>query len=162
LSRFNSFRFPNKKLTFEDPDDSDGTEEEDENIKTIIDKSIGVIGALPRKYLPFPDNKFGIWVDEQNFYIGGKDSKVEIDGNDLNINNGRYKGTHGLWKLLTNPNRKNLDKDTYESRWTNKNNFTEKDLNLYKEILMKTHSMYQNNDPLSKSQSLVFVENGTI
>jgi hypothetical protein len=43
-----------------------------------------------------------------------------------------------------------LDKDTYELWWTSKNNFTEKYLNLYKEILMKTHSIYQNNDPLTK------------
>jgi hypothetical protein len=109
-----------------------------------------VIGALPRKYLPFPDNKFGIRVVEENFYIGGKDNKVVIEGNDLIIDNERYKETHGLWKLLTKPNRKNLDKDTYESWWTNKNNFTEKDLNLYKEILMKTHSVNQNNDPSTK------------
>jgi hypothetical protein len=44
-----------------EPDDN---EEEDENIKTIIDKLIGVIGTLPRKYLRFPHNKFGIRVDE--------------------------------------------------------------------------------------------------
>ena len=75
-------------------------EEGDGNIKTIIDKSMG-LGALPRKYLPFPDNKFGVWVDEENFYIG--DNHVLADGNDLIISNERYKGTHGLWKLLTNP-----------------------------------------------------------
>ena len=80
---------------------------------------------MPRKYLPFPDSKFDIWVDEENFYIGNKD-KVVIDGNDLIINNERYKGTHGLCKLLTIQNKKKMDKDTYESWWTNKKNFTEK------------------------------------
>ena len=49
-----------------------------------------------------------------------------------------------------NPNRKKMDKDTYKSWWNNKDNFTEKDLNSYKEILMKTHSVYQNNDPSTK------------
>jgi len=78
----------------------------------------------------------------------------------LIINNKRYKGTHGLWRLLTNPNKK-LDKDTYESWWANKDNFTEKDYTLYKEILNKTHSIYQNNDQTTKkNQSLVVVKNG--
>jgi hypothetical protein len=39
-----------------------------------------------------------------------------------------------------------LDKDTCDTWWTNKDNFSEKDLSLYKEILMKTDSNYQNND----------------
>jgi hypothetical protein len=68
----------------------------------------------------------------------------------LIVNNERYKGTHGLWKHLTNPNKKKLDNDTYESWWTNKDKFTEKDLNLCKEILKKRHSIYQNNDPSTK------------
>jgi hypothetical protein len=46
-----------------------------------------------------------------------------------------------------------LGKDTYESWWINKDIFTEKDWNLYKEILMKTHSIYQNNDPSKKPKS---------
>jgi len=84
--------------------------------------------------LPFPDNKFRLCVDEENFYIG---NNVLVDGNDLIINNERYKRTHGLWMLLANPNRKKLDKETHESWWTNKDNFTEKYLNLYKEIITK-------------------------
>ena len=84
------------------------------NITTIIEKGTGHnIGALPRKYLPFPDNKFGIWFDDDNFYIGHKANKILIDGNDLIINGEKYKGTHGLWRLLTNPNRKKLDQETY-------------------------------------------------
>ena len=66
------------------------------------------------------------------------------------INDERYKGTHGLWKILTNPNRKKVDKETYDTWRTNKDNFTEKDLNSYKEILKKTYSIHQNNDPSSK------------
>jgi hypothetical protein len=73
-----------------------------------------VTGALPQKYLPNQDNKFGIWADENiKFYIG--DSQVVVTGNDLIINSERYKGTDGLWRLLTNPNKKKLDRETYES-----------------------------------------------
>ena len=82
-------------------------EEEDENVKAIIDKSqrLGmIIGPLPQKYLPFSDDKFGIWYDENGFHIG--DNNVVIDNNDLIISDEKYKGTHGLWRLLTNPNRK--------------------------------------------------------
>jgi hypothetical protein len=84
------------------------------------------LGALPRRYLPFQDKIFGICYDSDRFYIGNKNSEVIIDGNDLSINNEKYRGTHGLWKLLTNPNRKKLNKETYNTRWTNKDNFTEK------------------------------------
>jgi hypothetical protein len=45
----------------------------------------------------------------------------------LIINDERYKVTHGVWKLLIEPNKKNLGKDTYESWWINKDIFTEKD-----------------------------------
>jgi hypothetical protein len=70
-----------------------------------------------------------------------------LDGNDLIVNDERYKGTHGLWKLLTNPKQKNMDPETYDTWWTNKDNFTEKDLALYEEILVKTYSIYQHNNP---------------
>ena len=74
-----------------------------------------------------------------------------MDGNDLIINNEKYKCTHGLWKLLINPNIKKLDKETYNSWWTKKDNSTEKDINTYKEILQNTYSIYQSNDPSSKA-----------
>jgi hypothetical protein len=73
-----------------------------------------------------------------------------IDGNDLIISDERYKGTHGLWRLLTNPNKKKTDKETYDTWWTSKDNFTEKDLSSYKEILVKTLSIYQHNDSSTK------------
>ena len=63
------------------------------------------------------------------------------------INDERFKGTHILWRVLTNPDRNKIHKDTYDTWWTNKDNFIEKDLRSYKEILMKTRSIYQNNDP---------------
>ena len=133
----------------------EGEEEKSkENIKLIIDKGSGVtskgLGGLPRKYVPFQDKIFGIWYDSDRFYIGNESNDVMIEGDDLIINNKKYKGTHGLWKILTNPNRKKLDKETYNKWWTNKDNFTENDLNTYKEILKKTYSIYQNNDPSSK------------
>jgi hypothetical protein len=93
--------------------------------------------------LPFPDNKFGIWFEDENFYIGHKNNKILIDGNDLIVNGERYKGAHGLWRLLTNPNRKKMDQETYKAWWTNKESFSEKYSASYKEILIETHAGYQ-------------------
>ena len=106
--------------------------------------------CLGNTYLPFLDNKFGIWFVDENFYIGNNENKILIDGNDLIVNNERYKGSRGLWRLLTNPNRKKMDQETYDTWWTSKENFTEKDLASYKEILIKTHSIYQHNNPSTK------------
>jgi hypothetical protein len=61
-----------------------------------------------------------------------------IGGNDLIINNEKYKGTRGLWKLLTNPNREKLYIKTY-STWWNKDNFTEKGLNIYIRKSLRKH-----------------------
>jgi len=127
-------------------------EEEDKNVKAIIDKSqrLGmIIGSLPEKYLPLSDNKFGIWYHESGFHIGG--NKVIIDGDDLVIDDEKYKGTQGLWRLLTNPNEKKIYHETYNTWWIKKGNFTENDLSLYKDILKKTRSIYQNNDPSTKN-----------
>ena len=146
-----------KQLTFtseEDEEEEDKEEINEENIKLIIDKGFGLtskgLGALPRKYITFQDRIFGIWYDYERFYIGNQSNRITIDGNDLIINDERYKGTHGLWKILTNTNRKKVDKETYDTWWTKKDNFAEKDLNSYKEILVKTHSIYQHNNPKIK------------
>ena len=39
-----------------------------------------------------------------------------------------------------------MDQETYKTWWTNKENFSEKYLTLYKEILNETHAIYQNNN----------------
>ena len=131
-----------KHLTFA-PEEGD-----EENIEGLIVTSKG-LGALATKYMAFQDNIFGIWFDGEKLHIGNSNNVV-IDGNDLIINDEMYKGTEGLWMLLTNPNKNKVDKETFDTRWTNKNNFTEEDLSLYKEIVIKTHSIYQNNDPSTK------------
>ena len=53
-------------------------------------------------------------------------------------------------EVLTNPDEEKLDKETLNTWWDN-DKFTEKDLHTYKEILKKTYSIYQNNDPSSKA-----------
>jgi hypothetical protein len=72
-----------------------------------------------------------------------------VNDNDLVIKNERYTGIHGVWMLITNPDKKSLDRDTFKIRWTNPGNFTEQDYDTYKEILNVTNTMHQNNNPLS-------------
>ena len=84
-----------------------------------------------------------------------------IDGNDLIVKDEKYKGTHGLWRLLTNPNKKSMDQETYDTWWSS-DNFTEKDLASYKEILVKTHSIYQSNNPSTKKPKSSIGKSGTI
>ena len=115
-------KFKPKRLGYDSEEPKPLPEDEDveeKSIKAILDKGTGVIskgfGALPRKYLHFPDDKFGIWYDEEKFYIGDKSNEILIDGNDLIVSGEKYKGTHGLWRLLTNPNKKNLDQETYDT-----------------------------------------------
>jgi hypothetical protein len=83
-------KFKPKQLTF-GPElkplpisDDDAVEEK--SIRAIMDKGGSAIGTLPRKYLPFPDNKFGIWYDDENFYIGNKSNQILIEDNDLFVN----------------------------------------------------------------------------
>ena len=48
-----------------------------------------------------------------------------------------------------------MSQETYDTWWRSKENFSEKDLASYKEILIVTHSMYQGNNPSTKkNQSL--------
>jgi len=99
------------QLTFTSEDD-----EELSKVQLLVDKGLEVtskgVGALARRCIHFPDKIFGTWLDDDGIYIGNKNNKVMIDGNDMIINNEKYKGTHGLWKLLTQPNKEKLDKET--------------------------------------------------
>jgi hypothetical protein len=66
-------KFKPKQLTFdsEEPKPLPATPEdedtEEKSIKAILGATGKNFGPLPRKYLPFPDNKFGIWYDERKF-----------------------------------------------------------------------------------------------
>lgn len=76
------------------------------------------------------DTTYGIRREDSKFYIG--DKEVEIDANDVIIGNKTYKGTKGLWELLT------LKRPT---------NHTQSDLETYKEILVLTNAHLKNYKP---------------
>ena len=77
------------------------------------------------------DSTFGIHYENKQPYIGNK--KIDIESNDIIIDGERYKGTNGLWELITS---KDPDSEVY----------TDQDLDTYEKILVSTNAMRQNND----------------
>lgn len=80
------------------------------------------------------DKQFGIYYDEKaKAKIGALPIKFNFD--DIIVGNIRYKGTSGLWKLLT------------RNEYISDQLYTKEDWENYKEILINTNSLYQKNDP---------------
>lgn len=121
------------------PDDMDDTAA-DESIQEYVEQRRRELGPIAKKYLPEArDGTFGIWYDlgDQTLKIGHSPITLKMDSIILKKVNKAYKGTEGLWKLLTSP--ANVDKEY----------FTNKDLDNYKDILIRTDALYQNNDVAS-------------
>ena len=72
----------------------------------------------------------GIRYEGNNMMIGNKNVKVQ--DNNLKIGDEIYNGTPGLWDLIT----QNKPKD-----------YSPQDLKTYKNIMVQTNALYQNNDP---------------
>ncbi|KAE9530069.1 hypothetical protein AGLY_011531 [Aphis glycines] len=94
------------------------------------------LGPNATKYLPTiePNNSFGIYYDKDfEDHMIGK-CMITFENDDIILNGKKYKGTVGLWRLLTH------------SDVTRPEYYTEDDFKIYKEILIETDSIYQNND----------------
>ena len=117
----------------------EGIEKIPEAIQTIVeeeeeeeeeDESIGEIAYV---YLnnPFRDKTFGIRKEEGHHYIGNK--HVIIDNNDIVIreNGERFKGTHGLWELITSIDPKEYSDQDYDD---------------YHDLMIMTNALHRNND----------------
>jgi len=101
-------------------------------------KNTIVLGPNTSKYLPrIKDSVFGLYYNALNKqYMIGKDV-VEFKDDNLVINGKTYEGTTGLFNLLC------------YSAYATPNHYTERDFDNYKDILIQTDSMYQNNDKSS-------------
>ena len=102
-------------------------------------------GNLSAHYLKTPllfknkyDDAYGIKTiqDSHRFKIGREE--VTIDGNDSIIGDKRFYGTAGLWKLLTLKDPGNVPFN---------------DLEVYKEIIMKTKAFFQDGKDRVNSNS---------
>lgn len=111
----------------------------DKSIKELMDTKVVNLGAIGTRYLPrASDPQFGIYFDEGEERLKVGSEPIAFDYDDIIINEKYYKGTEGLWKLLT---RKGL---------INPDEYTSNDWQLYKDILLATNSLYQKNDPTTR------------
>ena len=107
-------------------------EEEDEELETE--------GQMARVYLNRPDRDktFGIRKEKGHHYIG--DTHVIIHGDNTIVDNEKFRGTPGLWELITAK--------------TPKGSIEYEDMENYKRILLKTnalHDKYDSNNPSPRS-----------
>ena len=99
------------------------------------------IGEVPEKYLRKfatkgeADTTYGLYDRKGNFYIGNK--PVVIFDNNIVVDDEEYEGTPGLWELIIS---KNLDDSIYAND----------DYDNYARLMLKTNTLYRNNDPNSK------------
>ena len=103
-------------------------EEEDEE-----EEEEELVGEIAYEFLnkPYRDTTFGMRKEKGHHYIGNKHGIV--DGNDIIIrkNGERFKGTSGLWELITSKTPKG---------------YTERDYDDYKDLMIMTNALHRNND----------------
>ena len=108
----------------EAPEEYEEYEEEDEEL----------VGKIAYEFLnkAFRDKTFGIRKEGDRHYIGNQ--HVIIKDNDIILTKRgeRFKGTPGLWELITSQNPKN---------------FTDKDYGEYKGVMILTNALHRKNDP---------------
>ena len=109
----------------------EATKEEEDEEEEEEDESVGEIA---RHYLnkQYRDITFGIRKEKGHHYIG--DKHVIVDDNDIIIakDGDRFKGTNGLWELITL--REPLD-------------FDKEDKDEYERLMVKTNTLHRDYDP---------------
>lgn len=145
-----------RAIQFEDEEDltpipEESFEEEsiivNKSAKALVDSNVIKFGPFASLNLPLANDKqFGIYFVQQPVTSNSISMKsvpkigsipIKFDFDDIILTNTgvRYKGTSGLWKLLT------------RNEFIDDGLYTNDDWENYKEILINTHSIYQNNNP---------------
>jgi hypothetical protein len=150
---------PSKEIIYETPklepvreaddDDDDGFLEED--AKRFGRENVGSVASpylMPFVYKRrFLDTQYGICKDGDTFKIDFSPVLVDEDG-DITIKENEFRGSEGLWELLT---RKNV----------NKEHMTSDDLRKYNKILQLTNAHWQSYDPagaINVGRAIKFLE----
>ena len=89
-------------------------------------------GKIAKEYLnrPIRDTTFGIREEEGLYYIGNK--QATIGNNNIIIGDEKFIGTPGLWELI-------MAKNPVD--------YSEKDYNNYKRLMIKTNALHRYYDP---------------
>ena len=90
-----------------------------------------LIGEIAKKYLNRPnrDKTFGIVKIGDHHYIG--DNHVIVRDNDILVRGERFRGTSGLWELITS---------------NTPQNYNEEDRMNYEDLMIMTNALHRNND----------------
>ena len=112
--------------------------------ETATDKETVVapyfIGDIAESYLrkfttrSEADKTYGLYDRDCNFYIGNKPAVMR--DNNIIVDDKEYEGTPGLWELIVS---KNPDDNIY----------TKDDYGNYARLMLKTNTLYRNNNPNS-------------
>ena len=94
---------------------------------------------------PNPDKTFGVRKIGGHHYIG--ETHVIIHKNNTIIDDEKFEGTPGLWELIVSKN---------------PTDYTNKDHENYKRIMVKTNVLHRYYNPKSPTQEAVIVINGII
>ena len=78
------------------------------------------------------DLTFGLYATDGKFKIGSE--FVNIEDSNIKVNDIIFEGTPGFWELIT-------------SKDPNPDNYTEEDLNKYRQLVILTNSAFQDNNP---------------
>jgi hypothetical protein len=131
-----SYATPRRDVETEDEGDDGDDHYIDEEVRSYGSLHFGRAGPYLTPYLydkGFLDRQYGLLKHDGNFKIGDSNVSVDNDGA-MYIKEQHFKGTSGLWELLT---RKRINKDKV----------TTNDLKTYKSILLMTHGHLEGYEP---------------
>lgn len=131
-----------RKMSDIDDNDGEGTDSQPNiSVKQLMDSKVVNLGTVGAAYLPrASDSRFGIYYDEESekLKIGSEAITFEYDDIILVSSGKRFKGTEGLWRLLTTKG------------YIQPGLYTPADREAYKELLLTSNSLYQKNNPSSR------------
>ena len=78
------------------------------------------------------DRSYGIYAKNKKFFIGSKE--ITIKDNDITLEGEVYKGTPGLWELITSKT---------------PINYTDEDKDIYKQLLLRSNTIFRGYNPKS-------------
>ena len=82
------------------------------------------------------DLVYGLYAQNGKFKIGSKE--VNIEDNDIKVDDIIFEGTPGFWELVTSKN-------------PNPENYTEEDLEKYRQLVLLTNTAFRDNNPNSNN-----------
>ena len=116
----------------EAPEEEEKEKEEPKEYEEAEDEKL--VGKIAYKYLskPFRDKTFGVRKEKSRHFIGNQEVIIEDNDIILTRSDEIFRGTPGLWELITSKDPRN---------------FTDNDYNEYKDLMLLTSALYRDYNP---------------